>query len=279
MQDASKPLWAKPRSISVDSGYKPYSIFLATPVHSDVSIHYTQALLEFQKFCFENKIKVTFQLFKSSLITQGRNLCVGAFMETGHSHMLFIDADIDFQAKSIMKMIEKDKDVISVPYPMKTFNWEKVFENIKAGKIKSAVQLSTAANTYPMKLPDEDNIKIQDGCIEVSHSPTGCMLIKRSVFEKMIEKYPDLKIIQPTIINGKPTEKPFLYNFFDTMFDKENHTYMGEDFAFCKRWKDIGGKCHAIVDQLISHVGEHQYCGRFADELIQLPKNDIKIEK
>ena len=279
MQDASKPLWAKPRSISVDSGYKPYSIFLATPVHSDVSIHYTQALLEFQKFCFENKIKVTFQLFKSSLITQGRNLCVGAFMETGHSHMLFIDADIDFQAKSIIKMIEKDKDVISVPYPMKTFNWDKVFENIKAGKIKSAVQLSTAANTYPMKLPDEDNIKIQDGCIEVSHSPTGCMLIKRSVFEKMIEKYPDLKIIQPTIINGKPTEKPFLYNFFDTMFDKENHTYMGEDFAFCKRWKDIGGKCHAIVDQLISHVGEHQYCGRFADELIQLPKNDIKIQK
>lgn len=279
MQDASKPLWAKPRSISVDSGYKPYSIFLATPVHSDVSIHYTQALLEFQKFCFENKIKVTFQLFKSSLITQGRNLCVGAFMETGHSHMLFIDADIDFQAKSIIKMIEKDKDVISVPYPMKTFNWDKVFENIKAGKIKSAIQLSTAANTYPMKLPDEDNIKIQDGCIEVSHSPTGCMLIKRSVFEKMIEKYPDLKIIQPTIINGKPTEKPFLYNFFDTMFDKENHTYMGEDFAFCKRWKDIGGKCHAIVDQLISHVGEHQYCGRFADELIQLPKNDIKIQK
>ena len=279
MQDASKPLWAKPRTVSVDKGYKPYSIFLATPVHSDVSIHYTQALLEFQKFCFENKIKVTFQLFKSSLITQGRNLCVGAFMETGHSHMLFIDADIDFQAKSIMKMIEKDKDVISVPYPMKTFNWDKVFENIKAGKIKSAVQLSTAANTYPMKLPDEENIRIENGCIEVSHAPTGCMLIKRSVIEKMIEKYPNLRISQPTIINGKPVEKPFLYNFFDTMFDPVNHTYMGEDFAFCKRWKDIGGKCHAIVDQLITHVGEHQYCGRFSDELIQLPKNDIKTEK
>jgi hypothetical protein len=102
------------------------------------------------------------------------------------------------------------------------------------------------------------------------------MLIKRSVIEKMIEKYPEMRISQPTIINGKPVEKPFLYNFFDTMFDPVTHTYMGEDFAFCKRWKDIGGKCHAIVDQLISHVGEHQYCGRFSDELIQLPKNDIK---
>ena len=279
MQDASKPLWVKPKEVKVDQGYKPYNIFLATPVHSDVSIHYAQSLLEFQKYCVENKIKVTFQLFKSSLITQGRNLCVGGFMETGHTHLLFIDADIDFQAKSIQAMIDKDKDVISVPYPMKTFNWEKMYSNFKEGKIKNPQVLSMNGNTYPMRLPNEENIQIENGCIEVSHSPTGCMLIKRSVIEKMIEKYPEMRISQPTIINGKPVEKPFLYNFFDTMFDPVSHTYMGEDFAFCKRWKDIGGKCHAIVDQLITHVGEHQYCGRFSDELIQLPKNDIKTEK
>ena len=279
MQDASKPLWTQKKEVKLDKGYKPYNVFLATPVHSDVSIHYAQALLEFQKYCFENKIKVTFQLFKSSLITQGRNLCVGSFMETGHSHLLFVDADIDFQPKSIQAMIDKDKDVISVPYPMKTFNWEKMFSNFKEGKIKNPEVLSMNGNTYPMRLPDEENIQIENGCIEVSHSPTGCMLIKRSVIEKMIEKYPEMRISQPTIINGKPVEKPFLYNFFDTMFDPVTHTYMGEDFAFCKRWKDIGGKCHAIVDQLISHVGEHQYCGRFSDELIQLPKNDIKTEK
>jgi hypothetical protein len=279
MQDASKPLWTKKKEVKSVKGYKPYNIFLATPVHSDVSIHYTQSLLEFQKYCFENKIKVTFQLFKSSLITQGRNLCVGSFMETGHSHLLFVDADIDFQAKSIQAMIEKNKDVISVPYPMKTFNWEKMFSNFKDGKIKNPQVLSMNGNTYPMRLPDDENIQIENGCIEVSHSPTGCMLIKRSVIEKMIEKYPEMRISQPTIINGKPVEKPFLYNFFDTMFDPVTHTYMGEDFAFCKRWKDIGGKCHAIVDQLITHVGEHQYCGRFSDELIQLPKNDIKTEK
>ena len=276
MQDASKPLWAKPRQAEVKTGYAPYSIFLATPVHSDVSIHYAQSLIEFQKFCYEKKIGITFQLFKSSLVTQGRNLSVSGFMETGHTHMLFIDADIDFQASSIEAMVKKNKDVISVPYPMKTFNWEKTFANFRDGKIKDEKQLAMGGNTYPMRLPNENNFSIENGCIEVSHSPTGCMLIKRSVIEKMIEKYPHLKINQPTIINGKPVERPFLYNFFDTMFDPVEHTYMGEDFAFCKRWKDIGGTCHAIVDQFITHVGEHQYCGRFADELIQLPKNDIK---
>ena len=275
MQDSSKPLWAKPRQLKIEPA--SYSIFVATPVHSDCSIHYTQSLLEFQRYCYEKKIGVTFQLFKSSLVTQGRNLSVGGFMESKHSHLLFIDSDIDFEAKSIQAMVDKDKDVISVPYPMKTFNWDKMFANFKEGKIKNPIELAMNGNTYPMRLPNEDNFNIENGCIEVSHSPTGCMLIKRSVIEKMIEKYPEMRISQPTIINGKPVEKPFLYNFFDTMFNPVDHTYMGEDFAFCKRWKDIGGKCHAIIDQLITHVGEHQYSGRFADELIKLPENDIKL--
>ena len=33
-------------------------------------------------------------------------------------------------------MVDKDKDVISVPYPMKTFNWDKMYANFKDGKIK-----------------------------------------------------------------------------------------------------------------------------------------------
>ena len=275
MQDSSKPLWAKPRQVKIEPA--SFSIFVATPVHSECSIHYTQSLLEFQRYCYEKKIGVTFQLFKSSLVTQGRNLSVGAFMESKHTHLLFIDSDIDFEAKSIKAMVDKDKDVISVPYPMKTFNWDKMFANFKEGKIKNPIELAMNGNTYPMRLPNEDNFQLENGCIEVSHSPTGCMLIKRSVIEKMIEKYPEMRISQPTIINGKPVEKPFLYNFFDTMFNPVDHTYMGEDFAFCKRWKDIGGKCHAIIDQLITHVGEHQYSGRFADELIKLPENDIKL--
>ena len=113
-QDPSKPLWFKKPLPKLELGsVKPYSIFLATPVHSECSIHYTQALLEFQRDCFINNVKVEFQLFKSSLITQGRNLCVSAFMQSKMTHLLFVDADIDFQGKSIFTMIEKDKDVIS----------------------------------------------------------------------------------------------------------------------------------------------------------------------
>ena len=52
-EKATKPLWKKDTgSVTPES---PFEIFVGTPVHSEVSIHYTQALLEFQKQCFQRK--------------------------------------------------------------------------------------------------------------------------------------------------------------------------------------------------------------------------------
>ena len=61
-EKATLPMW-KP-----DTGQTTpkTSLFVATPVHSECSIHYTQALLELQQICFKEKIKITFQLLKSS---------------------------------------------------------------------------------------------------------------------------------------------------------------------------------------------------------------------
>jgi|TARA_R100000458_G_C8274937_1_gene249930 hypothetical protein len=258
------------QSISVKEENKPaIRIFVATPVHSDVSLHYVQALLEFSKTCWQKKVKVTFELVKSSLVTQGRNLCVSSFLESDHTHLLFIDSDIYFTPASIFKMIETNKDIISIPYPLKTFLWDKAFEKFKQGKVKTPRELSHAMNTYPLKVEDNSNINVsKEGVMEVTHSPTGCMLIKRSVFDKLIKSYPDLYINQHTVINGKMVKRPNFWNFFDCVHDPITKTYLGEDFGFCKLWKDIGGKCHAFIFDEITHVGEHQYTGRFLDELI-----------
>tara|TARA_R110001599_G_scaffold278519_1_gene479843 strand:- start:136 stop:957 length:822 start_codon:yes stop_codon:yes gene_type:complete len=271
MQDPSKPFWfGDKKTKTVEITNKKYSFFVATPVHGDVSIHYMQACLNFQKHCMKHDILVSFQIMKSSLVTQGRNLCVSGFMESDHTHLLFIDSDIDFQTSSIFKMLAADKQVISVPYPLKQLMWDKAFHRMQNGDIKTVEDLKyKALHTYPMKVADDKNITIKDGVIEVTHSPTGCMLIKREVIEKMIKAYPDTEIIQKSVINGELVNKPYMYNLFDTWYDPVNKTYMGEDFAFCKRWKDIGGKCYALVTDKITHAGEHQYRGCFADELIK----------
>ena len=262
------------KSVEVDK--KPYSIFVATPVHSEVSIHYTKSLLELQKHGFKNGYKVYFQLMKSSLVTQGRNMCVAAFLKSKATHMLFIDSDIGFEPGAAERLVNCNKELVSIPYPLKDMNFDKAIHMFKAGKIKTAKDLKNKAfYRYPMKVPENDQIKVENGCIEVTHSPTGFMMIRRDCLDKMIKHYGEtMQIEQDQIMNGKNEKLKHFYNFFDTMYIPEKKHYLGEDFAFCKRWRDIGGKCYAWVNDYIAHVGEHRYVGRFADELISNQNSD-----
>jgi len=271
MQDPSKPIWINKSTKTIDKSKDTSlpKIFVATPVHSECSIHYTQALLQFQQQCMVRGIMVSFSLLKSSLVTQGRNLCVNGFLEAEdkYSHLLFIDSDIDFTFETIMKMINADKEVIDCPYPLKHLDWFKIDKRIKLNKELGPELLSKQGYIWPVKIGNSDNIVVENGVAEVSHAPTGCMLIKRQVFDKMIKAYPDKKINQPTILNGNSIEKEYLYNFFDTYHEPETKRYYGEDFGFCKRWTEIGGKCHILVEDYITHVGEYCYKGRLMDDL------------
>ena len=273
MQDPSKPIWFNKNigEKGIDISGPKYRIFVATPVHSECSIHYTQALLKFQKLCMINNIMVSFSLLKSSLVTQGRNLCVANFLKdpANPTHLLFIDSDIDFTFNVIMKMLKFDREVIATPYPMKHIHWDQIWNKIQNGNIKNIEELKRAGHTYPIKLDNHTgkNIPVVDGVMEVSHAPTGCMLIKRQVFDKMIKAYPNDKIEQATVINGMAVINEYNYNFFDTIHDPETKKYYGEDFGFCKKWTAIGGKCYCYINEDITHVGEYAYNGKLMDNL------------
>jgi hypothetical protein len=135
MIENHEPIWFTdgPRNTEQNKDFKPYTILVATPVHSDVSMHYAQSLLHLQKWCFHNKVRIGFQLMKSSLITQGRNMCVAEFLKKGFTHLLFIDSDIAFNEGAAGRLIEANKDVISIPYPLKDMNWDKGFKMIEEG--------------------------------------------------------------------------------------------------------------------------------------------------
>jgi len=266
-QDASEPIWFNKPEPKKDN--KQIRLCVGTPVHSEVSIHYTQCLLEIQKEFMKKGNNVAFLMHKSSLITQGRNLTVASFLETNSDYLLFLDSDIAIGTHVIEKMINADKDVICVPYPLKSIQWTKLKEKFERGMIKNIEDMETGGCTYPVRIPDVTDINMTKGVIEITHAPAGCLLIKRSVFDELIKTYPDRKIKQKSVINGQYEEKKFYYNFFDTIHDKKTQTYMGEDFGFCKLWTDIGGKIFAVVDEYIMHVGEHQYIGRYMDEFIK----------
>jgi len=274
MDDNTKPIWFEEQTpvqeIHIGTAKTPkYQIFVATPVHSTVTIHYTQALLKFQQDCMQKGILVSFTLYKSSLVQQGRNLCVAEYLnvEKQYTHLLFIDSDIDFETKTIMTMLEKDKDIISAPYPMKWIDWDRTADRAHKLNITHPDELSKLGYTFPVKAEGMKELEVDDGVVEVTHAPTGCMLIKRKVFKDMIKKHPELEIHQVTMVNGQEIIKPNFYNLFECLHEPKTKKYYGEDFGFCKRWTDMGGKIYLYIMDFITHTGDYQFCGRFWDEL------------
>lgn len=255
-----KPLSNTP----VPTGLPVYKgLFVATPCYDSLTLHYVKSCLDLQKECLMNKINITFQLMKSSLVTQGRNLCVASFLSSNAESMIFIDSDISFSVRSVYRLFSSPYEISMVAYPMKTVNANKFYQdNIK----RPSDHPDTKGYVFPVELPDINKINIEKGFCEIKKGPAGCMMIKRSAFDKLIKQYPELTIKQKTLINGKMEDRLNYYNFFDTYWDPKEKTSLGEDFYFCKLWTKMGEKLWCLADEEISHVGEKMYRGSLMQE-------------
>jgi hypothetical protein len=157
--------------------------------------------------------------------------------------MIFIDADIGFEPEAIYRLIDKDVPLALTPYPVKGYGANNQLQFI-------------------VHFVDKENIRVdKDGFTEITAGPTGFMMIKREVFEKLAEKYPERKTINKQLVGNKvETMEKGWYTFFETAQDPENG-YLGEDIAFCRLWTNIGGKIYADTQTPLTHFGSHAFHG------------------
>lgn len=108
-------------------------LLVATPMYGGMSHGtYTKSCLDLQMMCAQYGVGTRFSfLFNESLITRARNYLVDEFLRTDFTHLVFIDADIHFNAQDILTLLALDKDVIGGPYPKKSINWANIAEAIK----------------------------------------------------------------------------------------------------------------------------------------------------
>jgi hypothetical protein len=59
---------------------------------------------------------------------------------------------------------------------------------------------------------------------------------------------------------------PNRFALFECMIDQKTGTYLSEDFAFCKRWTDIGGEIWADLESRLDHVGPSVFHGDVASQ-------------
>ena len=203
-----------------------------------------------------------------SLITRARNNCVARFLENKEwTHLFWIDSDIGFSPDSFYRLLLADKDVVAGIYPLKRENWPE--EGVPAGTTQADFErmyTSYTVNTSEKNENGEIVLKVdEDGFMKVHDAPTGFMVIKRSVFEKMMAAYPELNYISDSDYNRE--DKGLHYRFFDCMVDPESKRYLSEDYTFCHLWRQIGGDVYVDVQSNLTHQGAKVYRGSFAESL------------
>ena len=191
------------------------SVYIAMPCYDSVKIGTMTSIIRLIQQLAKSGISVGINTMKSPLIHQARNYLSSLFMVSPYTHLLFIDSDVEFKPEAVLRMLVAKKDIICTPYRVKSEDTSK--------------SIYTVDFVKPMIL--------ENGLIEIKAGPTGLMLIKKEVFEKIIKNFPELKI-KNSVLPEPGKDHDYYYNFFDFKF-KDGYS-VGEDVSFCQLVREAG---------------------------------------
>jgi hypothetical protein len=201
-----------------------------------------------------------------ALITRARaNLMTQFLDDASTTHFLFIDADIGFEPEQVFRLIECGADMVAGVYPIKRVNWEKarrLIENKRAN-------IAPAALDYVLELENPDHVAVVNGFTRIRYAGTGFLMIRRHVFEKMCVAYPSLQFFREHSHDDLAGSRN-RFALFECMIDPADGTYLSEDFAFCKRWTDMGGEIWADLTSKLDHVGPMLFHGDLASQFVEM---------
>ena len=213
------------------------------PCYDSVKIGTMVSIVQLIQQLAKSGVAVGINTMKSPLIHQARNYLTSLFLTTEYTHMLFVDSDVEFKPEAILRMLVANKDICTTPYRAKSQDITKY--------VYGGIEL-------------EKNAKLEAGMVELKTGPTGLMLIKRKVFERIIKNHPELKI-KNAVLPKPGKDHEYYYNFFDFAF-KDGYS-VGEDVSFCRLAKDSFFRIYANTESETRHHGAYAWTGKFGESL------------
>ncbi|WP_174301100.1 hypothetical protein [Caulobacter sp. S45] len=234
-------------------------LVIGTPCYGGlVSQRYMQSVCALLLDGSRSGVTVTVEMIGyDSLVTRARNSLVAKFLDTpSATHLLFVDADIGFTAEAVVRMLAFDQEVVAGMYPLKVVHYDAaVFERMQAGE-----SLESAQTRYVGTLEGPDERQTIDGFSTGVFAGCGFMLISRGAFDKLIAAYPDTRYVA-SHNRMAPSLSPNQFALFDCLIDPETREYLSEDYAFCQRWRAIGGRIWLDTRSRLGHIGPREFVG------------------
>lgn len=225
-------------------------LMISTPCFNrSMYSQYVMSIFHLQKTLQEVGINYAIDVnMQESLIPRARNQSLGIFMNEGDfTHLLFIDADIEFKPEAVIDLLLSPKEVTCCAYPTKGIDLDKLITSIKDNPDSTETLFSRGYDyAFNMYKP----AYIEGNLLKVRHASNGFMMIKRSIIEKLQPKYPEL-----TISNTRKSYK--WCGLFCCMIKQE--VYLSEDYSFCERVYENGGDVWINIDHNLSHIGNFTY--------------------
>lgn len=253
------------------SALKSFWPAIMTPSHDGKFFqNYVVSLMNFIGVTHQVGMPLQFCMHQGeSLVTRARNNCVATFLSHPEwTHLFWIDADIGFSSEAALRLLLSDYDIACGVYPLKREEWPS--SGLAAGTTRQqfeAMHTRYTVNTDAMSGDAGNTVDLivqPDGFMRVTEAPTGFMVIKRRVFERLIEHYPELRYVPDSL---GVADKGLHYRFFDVMVDPVTRRYLSEDFGFCRLWSALGESIYIDANSNLTHQGSKTYRGDFATSL------------
>lgn len=219
--------------------YNPGSVVILVPVSHHIEPATDEALRKLESMGY-----TVWRKYGWSAIDQGRCAIAQEALDAGYEHLFWIDADVAFWPYDVEKIIKLGLPFVSAPYSVK--GWPVLTTQFK----DTNVVLGEGGDLY-----------------EVNYAATGFMYTHRSIYEKMVN---DLQLQKVKIWGGQYNVYPY---FYPLLVDGE---YLGEDFAFCNRLKQVGITLYSDTRVKLAHIGKYSYSFGFLDNGVIDEPNNVK---
>lgn len=231
---------------------KSRSVMILTPVARDPVVEYTVSLVSTVMTLQELGIRCSFQfVIGGSIVHRARNELLAYFLASDFTDCLFIDDDMQWSPNDVVRLLASDKPVIS-----------------GVGR-KRCPEPNNDPRVWCWRPIDAQADLVQDdmGAIEVAGVGGAFLLINKGFLAEMLEAHPEWKIGSP---NDWPARiKPFHYEVFRP--EQNGMQFISEDYVFCNRVRENGGKVWVDPNITLGHVGKFNYRGSVQEILTCSP--------
>ncbi|WP_413992459.1 hypothetical protein ACMDCR_10400 [Labrys okinawensis] len=214
-----------------------------------------------------------------AVISHARNAIVAEFLaRKDKSHLLFVDADMEWSPHTILRLLRADVPFAAAPYVSKNYDYP-----LPEGNLPKNLDTFHAATVNwnvvfdnPAIITGQEKLAVRRGFAKASRIGAGLMLLRRDCLESMVRKYAETEYRWDALKDNLTTPNLKYHGLFDLAKDEHNNI-LGEDYAFCDRWtRGCGGEIWCDVDARVAHHGHHRYSGSLQESL-QLRGKSAKV--